>query len=96
MEKGEKIRRILVFAGTTEGRELVKFLNDFKVQVTVCTATEYGRTCIKEQKNVETLPGRLERAEIVSLIRKRGIELAVDATHPFAVQVTEYIHAACQ
>ena len=34
--------RICVFAGTTEGREIVAFLDSQPVDVTACVATEYG------------------------------------------------------
>ena len=34
---------ICVFAGTTEGRELVEFLAGQPVLATVCVATEYGK-----------------------------------------------------
>ena len=37
---------ICVFAGTTEGRELVEFLTGQPVQVTACVATEYGETLL--------------------------------------------------
>ena len=39
---------ICVFAGTTEGRELVEFLTGQPVQVTACVATEYGETLLPE------------------------------------------------
>lgn len=37
--------KICVFAGTTEGREVVEFLASQPVAVTACVATEYGRPC---------------------------------------------------
>ncbi len=91
-----KVQRILIFAGTTEGRELIEYLNDYEVRVTACTATEYGKACIREQENTEVIPGRLEREEIEALICEKRIEIVVDATHPFAVAVTENIRGACQ
>ena len=36
--------KLCVFAGTTEGRELVEFLCTQDVAVTACVATEYGET----------------------------------------------------
>ena len=36
--------KICVFAGTTEGRQLVEFLSGQRVQVRACVATEYGET----------------------------------------------------
>ena len=34
--------KIVIFSGTTEGRELSKLLAEAGVSVTVCVATEYG------------------------------------------------------
>ncbi len=38
---------ICIFAGTSEGRELARFLADFERKVTVCVATEYGEALLQ-------------------------------------------------
>ena len=43
--------KICVFAGTTEGRELVEFLSSQPVAVTACVATEYGETLLPAADN---------------------------------------------
>ena len=35
--------KILLFAGTTEGRHVAEFLNRYGLPAVVCTATEYGK-----------------------------------------------------
>ena len=40
--------KLCVFAGTTEGRELIRFLAAQEVEVTACVATEYGETLLPE------------------------------------------------
>lgn len=95
-EKGRSMQRILIFAGTTEGRELAEFLQNYDVQVLVSTATEYGKACINERENIEVMSGRLNQEEMEDLIRDKRIDLVLDATHPFAVLVTEHIRAACR
>ena len=40
--------KICVFGGTTEGRELVEFLNAQPCEVTACVATEYGQALLPE------------------------------------------------
>ena len=40
------MKRILIFSGTTEGRELADFLRNRQVDVIVSVATEYGRDCM--------------------------------------------------
>ena len=48
---------ICVFAGTTEGRELVEFLVGQPVQATVCVATEYGETLLPEADSMRISRG---------------------------------------
>ena len=59
---------ICVFAGTTEGRELVEFLAGQPVQATVCVATEYGETLLPEAENVTVLAGRIPVADIIRML----------------------------
>ena len=40
------MRRVIIFAGTTEGRKLSEYLAVRKVPVTACVATEYGETLL--------------------------------------------------
>ena len=40
--------KLCIFAGTTEGRELVSFLAGQPVSVVACVATEYGQTLLPE------------------------------------------------
>ena len=48
--------KLCVFGGTTEGRELVEFLNTQPCCVTACVATEYGQTLLPEGKNLTSQP----------------------------------------
>ena len=51
--------KICVFAGTTEGRELVEFLSSQPVFVTACVATEYGETLLSAKDNLAISAQRL-------------------------------------
>ncbi len=87
--------KILIFAGTTEGRLLASELAD-RFAVTACAATEYGADLLrKERKNICVHSGRLERKGIETLLQE-GFFCVIDATHPYAKQVTENIRQACQ
>ena len=88
--------KLCVFAGTTEGRELVRFLAAQDVLVTACVATEYGETLLEPAENLTVSAERLDRQEMEALLRREGFCLVVDATHPYAAAVTENIAAACQ
>ena len=88
------MNNILLFAGTTEGRKLIEALNNQPVSLTVSVATEYGETLIAPAENVRVLHGRKNEAEIEALIEETRAELLIDATHPYAVEVTKALKAA--
>ena len=86
--------KVLLFSGTTEGRELSEKLVSLGHDVTVCVATEYGR---EEQAQVEgaaILTGRKSVDEMVLLLEEK--DLCVDATHPYATEVTANVRAAAE
>ena len=86
---------ICVFAGTTEGRELVEFLCEQPAFVTACVATEYGETLLPHRGNLTVSAKRLDRDEMTAMLSQNAFDLVVDATHPYAEVVTENIAAAC-
>lgn len=88
--------RICVFAGTTEGRELVEFLSSQPVSVTACVATEYGETLLSPKENLTISAQRLTAIEMEELFGRERFDLVVDATHPYASVVTENIASACK
>ena len=88
--------RICVFAGTTEGRELVEFLSTQPVSVTACVATEYGETLLSPRENLTISAQRLTVIEMEELFAKERFDIVVDATHPYASVVTENIASACK
>ena len=85
--------KIVIFGGTTEGRELSHVLAARGIDVTVCVATDYGREEQGDTAGVTVLTGRRSEAEKLALLR--GAALCVDATHPYATGITESVQAAC-
>lgn len=84
--------KVLLFGGTTEGRELSKALVARGDDVTVCVATDYGR---EEQAQVEgavILTGRKGPEEMRALMK--DCDLVLDATHPYATEVTALLKEA--
>ena len=86
--------RVVVFSGTTEGRTLSYTLADRGIPVEVCVATEYGKIDQGEYPGVTIRAGRLTEAEMAALLDRST--LCVDATHPYATQVTANIRRATQ
>ena len=86
--------KIVIFSGTTEGRELSRRLSEEGASVTVCVATEYGGEEQGSIPGVETLIGPLSAEGKQALLRDAA--LCVDATHPYARHVTESVREACK
>ena len=88
--------KALLFAGTTEGREIAQGCRGKHIELTVSVATEYGETLIEPADNVRVVSGRKDGNGIADLIRKVGAELVIDATHPYAAEVTKTLRAVCK
>lgn len=87
---------ICIFAGTTEGRRLVELLSHQPLRVTACVATEYGEALLSPVENLTVCAGRLTGEEMAALLEKDPFDLVVDATHPYAADVTRSIVHACR
>ena len=92
---------ILIFAGTTEGRELAEYLSRQEIQTHVCVATEYGGQLLGEDAYRTVHAGRLTADAMCALMEElaegtAGGLLVVDATHPYAAEVSANILAACK
>ena len=90
------MKRILIFAGTTEGRRLSECLAAAGISHTVCVATEYGEIVLKHLPEVTVHKGRMNCEEIRSFIEEGEFVVVVDATHPYACEVTENIKTAVE
>lgn len=88
--------KAIVFAGTTEGYALCEFLVENKVSVYACAATEYGGSLLKENEFLHVSAGRLKTEDMEELFRKETPEIVLDATHPYAAEVTKNIRTACE
>ncbi|MBQ7795848.1 MAG: precorrin-6A reductase, partial [Lachnospiraceae bacterium] len=90
------MKKILIFAGTTEGRLLSETLAAAGIAHIVSVATEYGEMVMKEHPLVEVKCGRMNKEEMAAFMEKEEFSIVVDATHPYAQIVTENIKAAAQ
>lgn len=90
------MKEILIFAGTTEGRELSECLAVAGIAHTLCVATEYGEIVLKEHPLVKVHKGRMNQEEIEVYIEAGNFGAVVDATHPYAEVVTQNIKNAIQ
>lgn len=86
---------ILIFGGTTEGRQLAEFCAAKGFHAAVSTATEYGAGLLPHSEYIRLLVGKLEEQEISGLLQNGNYSIVIDATHPYARNVSANIRAAC-
>lgn len=93
---GIGLNRVLIFAGTTEGRTLSEYLSENRIEHTVCVATEYGEEVLSVSPYMTIHQGRMGVSEMEKLMQTGSFAAVVDATHPYAVEVTANIREASQ
>ena len=91
--KQDSGNRVLLFGGTTEGRELALWLREAGIPALSHVATDYGEALLRE-KALPAEYGRLDAAEMEKLFRTGDFFAILDATHPFATEVSKNIRAA--
>ncbi len=93
----KKIKNIVIFSGTSEGRRLserLAELNKPEMKITVHVATEYGAEEQGENDGIDVEVGRKTKEEIGKIAE--SADIVTDATHPYAVAVTRNIIEACR
>lgn len=85
--------KILIFGGTTEGRLLAQALSQRRLPATVSVATPLGAQELSGLSGITPLVGRRTAEEIAELLK--DFDRCVDATHPYAVEASRNICAAC-
>ena len=86
--------KILIFAGTTEAREIIDHLAGSGVSTTAYTATDYGKDILRKYPSIRTVSERLDRDGMLAVMKTGGYTHVIDATHPYAVQATKNISGA--
>ena len=84
--------KVVIFSGTTEGRELSRAVAALGIEATVCVATELGAEEQGRTPGITVCTGRLDADAMAALLQ--GAALCVDATHPYATEATRNICVA--
>ena len=89
----EKASNILIFGGTSEGRELTQLLADAGASVCVSVATERGlKDFFVDSPLVSFHQGALTQEEKVQFMS--DFDAIVDATHPYAQSISGHVREA--
>ncbi len=90
------MKPLLVFAGTSEGREVCEYFSSYGIPCFVCVTSEYGSNLVTENNFVKVLQGKLNSEEINDLLEENNFSCVVDATHPYACEVKKQIRISCR
>jgi len=88
--------KVLIFAGTVEGRTIAEYLSANRISCHACVATQYGESLLHKGANLTVSHDRMTDVEMEELMRKLEVSLVIDATHPYAAVVTDNVKAACE
>lgn len=87
---------ILVLGGTSDSLKICDRLyelgiNDFILSV----ATEYGKE-LASSRAKSVVNGKMDKKEMIEFIKENEIRQVIDATHPYAVEVSRNAMDACE
>lgn len=87
---------IVVFGGTIEGRMLAEAFRGSVLELHISVATEYGASLLPVCENIHIHAGRLDEKGMEAFLLEKKADYCVDATHPYAVEVTRNLRLACE
>lgn len=84
---------ILILGGTIEGREIADYLSlkGFKVVISVTTAIAKSLV----ENSIQVKVGKLDKASFAKLLKSKAYKAVVDATHPFAKEISKLAFETC-
>lgn len=89
------MKHYLIFAGTIEGRSLITFfLSQADTHVSACVATDYGKLLLTPHPRLTVISQRLDENQMLRLMQQQVFHAVFDATHPYAVIVSQNIRTA--
>ncbi|WP_042349361.1 precorrin-6A reductase [Bacillus massiliigorillae] len=86
---------ILVFGGTSDSLEICHYLEEHSFQYVVSVATEYGGKVTK-QHTTKVIQNRMSLDKMLHFMKSNEVTLVIDATHPFATEVSINAMAVCE
>ena len=88
---------IWIIGGTKDSRDITeKILNLKNEKLLISTATEYGGKLFKNMDNslIEIIDQKLDISEMEKIITEKKIDIIIDASHPYAVNVSSNVMTA--
>ena len=90
---------IFIAAGTRDGRELVCRLLEAGYEVTASVVSHYGKQLLEKYGHTDRLhinSTAMDKRDLIEYLGTNDIKAFVDATHPYASNVSENAMGACR
>lgn len=87
---------LALILGTSEGKNILKMLNEFTDDLLISTATSYGGELLKDYKYKYLNTTPLNADGLIKLIKTNKISLLIDASHPYAAEITSNCRTAAK
>lgn len=87
---------IFVVAGTQDGRQLAGYLLEQGLNVIASVVSSYGEQLLREYKGIRVNDRPLDEDGLTEYLEKEHVKLFVDASHPYAENVSKNGIAACK
>ncbi|WP_053956642.1 cobalt-precorrin-6A reductase [Inediibacterium massiliense] len=87
---------IMILSGTQDGREIVDQLQNLGYPLLVTTATAYGAELIPKNNTSTVIHKKLSKEEMEEIIINKNVKILIDATHPYAVEVSQNAIDVCK
>ncbi len=75
---------------------MAHYLQRQGLEVLVATATPYGSELLGKAYQGQVITGPLTNDDLLNLIREKRVNRVIDATHPYATQITHNAQEACR
>ncbi|AYD41025.1 cobalt-precorrin-6A reductase [Clostridium fermenticellae] len=82
--------------GTSEGKKILSLLNGFTNDIFVSTATNYGGQLLENYKYKVLNTEPLKFEDLIYTFRKNKVNILLDASHPYAIEITQNAIKACE
>ncbi len=88
--------KIFLIAGTQDGRELAEFLSQKNFDVTASVVSDYGRRLLESCAGIKINDKPLDKGDLEKILRESDFKFLVDASHPYAKNISANAIAAAQ
>ncbi|SHI67865.1 cobalt-precorrin-6A reductase [Lutispora thermophila] len=85
----------MVIAGTSDAKQIINKLLKKDISVIATVATGYGSQLLERHPKLQVHEGRLSEAKIANLLVKSKVKCLIDASHPFAKEISVNSMKAC-